>query len=192
MATTTALRPASGEAIWVMGGRMTMKASSEDTNGAMSVLMMEVPAGWAAPMHAHAGAEYMYVLDGDAWFTIGDETLRGGAGTSVVIPGDVDENWGADTDARLLIVSTPAGLDAVFSQFGEVASAPGFPRRLTRRHHPRRWRTWVRSRPRTDCSCACGRRNKSAAERTSPPCPLRTQLTHGPGGHRQVGPEGRL
>jgi quercetin dioxygenase-like cupin family protein len=127
MTTTTALRPACGEAMWVMGGRMTVKASGEDTNGAMSVLAMEVPAGCTAPLHAHAGGEYMYVLDGQAWFTIGDETVHGGPGTSVVIPGEVDEIWGADTDARLLIVSTPAGLDAVFSQFGEPASAPGFP-----------------------------------------------------------------
>jgi quercetin dioxygenase-like cupin family protein len=127
MTTSTALRPAVSEAMWVMGGRITVKASSEDTNGAMSVLVMEVPAGWGAPLHAHAGAEYMYVLEGEAWFTIGSETVRGGPGTSVVIPGDIDESWGADTDARLLVVSTPAGLDAVFDEFGEPASGPGFP-----------------------------------------------------------------
>jgi quercetin dioxygenase-like cupin family protein len=113
--------------MWVMGGRMTVKATGDDTNGAMSALVMEVPAGWQAPLHAHAGAEYMYVLDGQAWFTIGDETVRGGPGTSVVIPGHVDETWGADTEVRVLIVSTPAGLDAVFSQFGETATAPGYP-----------------------------------------------------------------
>jgi quercetin dioxygenase-like cupin family protein len=127
MTSTTALRPAYGEALWVMGGRMTVKASAQDTNGAMSIVVMEVPAGWASPLHAHAGPEYMYVLDGNAWFTIGNETVRGGPGTSVVIPGDVDEGWGADSEARLLIVSTPAGLDAVFSQFSEPASGPGFP-----------------------------------------------------------------
>ena len=127
MTTTTALRPATGDALWVMGGRMTVKASAEDTNGAMSIVVMEVPGGWSSPLHAHAGAEYMYVLEGNAWFTIGDETVRGGAGTSVVIPGEVDEGWGADTDARLLIISTPAGLDTVFSQFSEPASGPGFP-----------------------------------------------------------------
>ncbi len=38
-----------------------------------------------------------------------------------------DENWGSVTDARLLIVSTPAGLDKVFSTFGEPAQAPGLP-----------------------------------------------------------------
>lgn len=63
MTSTIALRPASGEALWVMGGRMTVKASAADTNGAMSIVVMEVPAGWASPLHAHAGAEYMYVLE---------------------------------------------------------------------------------------------------------------------------------
>lgn len=92
MTTTTALRPATGEALWVMGGRMTLKAPCEDTNRAMSVLVMEVPAG-----------------------------------TSVLLPAGVDENWGADPDARVLVVSTPAGLDAVFRAFGEPASGPGFP-----------------------------------------------------------------
>lgn len=125
--TRTALRPATGDALWVMGGRMTVKATGEDTGGAMSVLVMEVPAGWSAPLHAHAGAEYMYVLDGDVWFTIGDEAVRGGTGTSVVIPAEVDEDWGAITDARVLIVCTPAGLDTVFGEFGTPATAPGFP-----------------------------------------------------------------
>jgi quercetin dioxygenase-like cupin family protein len=128
MTTTTPLRPArSDDSLWVMGGRMTVKVTGEESNGAMSVLEMQVGAGFQAPLHAHAGAEYMYVLDGTAWFTIDGQTVQGGTGTSVVIPAETDENWGAVTDARLLIVSTPAGLDAVFRELGEPAAGPGLP-----------------------------------------------------------------
>jgi len=125
---TSPLRPATSEnALWIMGGRMTVKVTGADSRGAMSILEMQVGAGFQAPLHAHAGVEYMQVLDGTAWFEIDGQRFEGGPGTAVVIPAEADESWGAVTDARLLIVSTPAGLDAVFSAFGEPARDRGLP-----------------------------------------------------------------
>jgi quercetin dioxygenase-like cupin family protein len=117
----------SEHALWVMGGRMTVKMSGQESNGAMSVLEMQVGPGFQAPLHAHAGAEYMQVLEGTAWFSSNGKRVEGGPGTSVVIAADTDETWGSVTAARLLIVSTPAGLDTVFSKFGQPASGPGLP-----------------------------------------------------------------
>ena len=117
----------SDNALWVMGGRMTVKMTGAESHGAMSILEMQVGAGFQAPLHAHGGVEYMQVLEGTAWFNIDGERFEGGPGTAVVIPAEADENWGAVTDARLLIVSTPAGLDTVFSTFGEPAKGPGLP-----------------------------------------------------------------
>lgn len=122
------LRPATSDgALWVMGGRMTVKVTGADSQGAMSILEMQVGAGFQAPLHAHVGVEYMQVLEGTAWFEVDGQRFEGGPGTAVVIPAEADESWGAVTDARLLIVSTPAGLDAVFSAFGEPAKHRGLP-----------------------------------------------------------------
>jgi len=75
-----------GDAVWMLGGRYEVKASSEQTNGAMTVMEMWMPAGMGPPPHTHPGTESVYVLEGRVRYNIGGDTCDGGPGAFFHIP----------------------------------------------------------------------------------------------------------
>lgn len=46
------LDPREGEALWFFGGLATIKASSEQTGGRLSISEQEFPKGMATPLHS--------------------------------------------------------------------------------------------------------------------------------------------
>src|SRR5260370_17913330 len=58
-----------GEAIWYTAARMTLKATSESTGGALSLVEVLAPPDFAAPGHVHRrGAEMFFILDASVLF----------------------------------------------------------------------------------------------------------------------------
>ncbi len=47
------LRAAEGEAIWFLSTRLTLKATSQSTGGALSVIEALIAPGFASPWHIH-------------------------------------------------------------------------------------------------------------------------------------------
>src|SRR5438105_6639520 len=80
-----------GDAVWMLGGRYEVKASSEQTNGAMTVMEMWMPAGMGPPPHTHPGTESVYVLEGRVRYNIGGDTCDGGPEPSSTSRGDARE-----------------------------------------------------------------------------------------------------
>ncbi|MPZ73106.1 MAG: hypothetical protein GEU74_07720 [Nitriliruptorales bacterium] len=60
------LQPGEGRAIDLGGFLMTVRVTTEDTNGAFTLLEAEEPPNFGPPMHIHHdAAEAFFVLDGD-------------------------------------------------------------------------------------------------------------------------------
>ena len=113
---SVALGPGEGKTINVPGHAITYKAMKEDTGGAYSLLEVNL-AGDGPPQHIHkAEEEAFYILEGEVNVKVGEKTVRGAAGSFVLIPrGTVHTFWNAGaTPAKLLGIFSPAGFERYF------------------------------------------------------------------------------
>jgi DNA-binding transcriptional MerR regulator len=133
-----------GEHIQVDGQPSDCKVSAQDTNGAMCVF--ELTGGmWAGPRHLHHDQdEWIYVLDGEFKFDVGDQSFRVVAGESVFIPRKVPHVWACvrGEPGKIIDIYQPAGkMEEFFRELGkyqgpyvhETMSIDGF-RRLFHNH----------------------------------------------------------
>jgi quercetin dioxygenase-like cupin family protein len=128
MADGTVVRNAGdGDAIWMLGGRYEVKASGEETGGAMTVVEMWMPAGMGPPPHTHPGSESVYVLEGRLRYHIAGETFEGVPGSFFHIPAGTVENFEPTEECRVLVTYMPGGMERFFAEAGEPARSPGLP-----------------------------------------------------------------
>ncbi|RZU12073.1 cupin domain [Kribbella rubisoli] len=105
-------------------GSAVVLADTLQTNGSLTVLELEIAAYDGPAAHTHLREdEVWYVLDGDFRFKAGDEMLRATTGGMAFGPRGVPhafQNIG-DTVGRLLIITTPSGLERFFEQAGKLS-----------------------------------------------------------------------
>ena len=116
-----------GRAFAMLGGVYEVKVSSEESDGAMTIMEMLIPPGAAPPPHTHAGTETVYVIDGNLRYNIGEETYEGGAGSIFHIPEGVLENFEPLTQSRILVVYKPGGIEKFFEEAGDPGQAGVLP-----------------------------------------------------------------
>jgi mannose-6-phosphate isomerase-like protein (cupin superfamily) len=96
------------------------KVSGKDTNGAMCAFEF-TGRGWPRHLH-HNQDEWIYILEGDFEFRIGDKQFRLGPGESIFIPRKTPHVWGSISKnrGRVLDVFQPAGnMEEFFRKLGE-------------------------------------------------------------------------
>ena len=126
----TALRPFSiahddVEKLSFFGCHIWIKATDEQTGGALGLIEQIVPPGAGSPWHMHHNEdESFYVMEGEILFIVGDGQQRNtaGPGTFVFGPRDIPHGFRNDSSApaRMLLQVTPAG----FEQFALTLSQP--------------------------------------------------------------------
>jgi mannose-6-phosphate isomerase-like protein (cupin superfamily) len=98
---------------------IVVKADTRRTNGSMSVFELTVAPRSGPALHSHLrDDELWYVLEGGFRFQAGEEMLRASTGGLAFGPRGTPhcfQNTG-DTPGRLLIVTTPSGLERFFTQ----------------------------------------------------------------------------
>jgi mannose-6-phosphate isomerase-like protein (cupin superfamily) len=107
------------------GDSITVKADTRSTNGSLTVLELLVAPGSGPARHIHLREdEVWWVLEGEFRFKAGDTMLRASAGGMAFGPRGLPHNFQniGDTPGRLLIVTTPSGVERFFEQF---AALPG-------------------------------------------------------------------
>ena len=119
------LGPEDGEIKGGMGGltnRFMIRGA--ETGGAFSILEHRLaPRALAGPLHKHSGEdEYSFVLEGQVGAVLGDEEFSAKAGDLICKPrGQWHTFWNAgDLPARILEIIAPAGLEELFSSFGDL------------------------------------------------------------------------
>jgi quercetin dioxygenase-like cupin family protein len=116
------LGPGEGEVVSVLGDPYTYKVVGGDTEGNYSLIECTTVAD-GPPPHIHkAEEEAFYVLEGEVNVTIGDQTIRGAAGSFVLIPrGTVHTFSTVGTEpAKMLLIISPAGFEQFFTEIDGV------------------------------------------------------------------------
>jgi quercetin dioxygenase-like cupin family protein len=129
------------EDLWFLGTLARMKLEGGQTGGRFSLWEGVLPRGAAAPLHSHPQDETFYVLDGEvtAWLVepelaadradppgwVRSRGRRCGPGAVVFAPGGSPHTFRVESDtARMLFLSTPAGIEDMVRGLAEPARWP--------------------------------------------------------------------
>jgi quercetin dioxygenase-like cupin family protein len=111
------------------GGLLTMKATSEETNGAFLLFEDRVVRGKTTPLHAHDdGDETLYLLDGEALVHVDGEEHELGAGGMAFAPRGVPHAFlVTSATARLLTLLVPGSAEAFYRGASEPVDEDASP-----------------------------------------------------------------
>jgi quercetin dioxygenase-like cupin family protein len=129
-----------GETLWFLGTLARIKLSRKQTGGRFAMWEVVLPHGAAPPLHSHPQDETLYVLDGEltAWIVepdlvdddgwVATRGRRCGPGSVVFAPGGTPHTFRVESDtARMLTLSTPAGIEDMVRELAEPAQWPWLP-----------------------------------------------------------------
>ncbi|NUU25901.1 MAG: cupin domain-containing protein [Streptomycetaceae bacterium] len=127
MATPVVAQRDDSKAYWMLNGLYEVRVSGDETDGAMTVMEMTLPAGMGPPPHIHPGAETVYVAEGSIKYHIDGKTFDGNPGSVFHIPAGTVENFEPTSTVRLVVTYTPGGIDKFFAEAGEPAQSRTVP-----------------------------------------------------------------
>jgi len=144
MTTTVVAEPrvvTDSERLWFLGTLGRMKLHGHHTAGRLALWEGVLPHGSAPPLHSHPQDETFYVLEGEltAWLVepeladdqseppgwVNSRDRRCGVGAAVFAPGGTPHTFRVESDtARMLFLSTPAGIEDMVRGLAEPARWP--------------------------------------------------------------------
>lgn len=101
------------------GERMRVRIGSDAAGGRLTLLENVVSAGAAAPSHFHHDADELFIIvEGHFRVSSGDWQIDAGPGAAVFVPRGATHAFVNEgrTDARLLSVFVPGGMEAMFRE----------------------------------------------------------------------------
>jgi quercetin dioxygenase-like cupin family protein len=113
------------EPLWFLGTLARVLLDGEQTGERFAVIEMLLPHGASPPLHSHAQDETFYILDGEMSVWIGDHTQGCRPGAIAFAPAGVPHSFRVESHtARILVLSTPAGIERYVRALGEPAEWP--------------------------------------------------------------------
>jgi quercetin dioxygenase-like cupin family protein len=111
---------------WFLGTVVWPKLDGEQTGGRFALWEGVLPRGAEPPLHSHPQDETFYVLDGSVAVWAGETNARScGPGAAVFVPGGVPHTFRVESEtARMLFLSTPAGIEQFVHALSEPAAWP--------------------------------------------------------------------
>ncbi|MBD0283049.1 MAG: quercetin 2,3-dioxygenase [Thermoleophilaceae bacterium] len=124
-----ATRKGEGEARWWFGALAEIKATAADTGGQMTIVEVTEHPRAEAPLHVHhRDDEGFWILEGEATFEVGDQTIEASAGDYVFGPRRIPHRFTVgDQGCRMLFVLVPAGIEDVIRATSEPARSRTLP-----------------------------------------------------------------
>jgi quercetin dioxygenase-like cupin family protein len=117
-----------GERLWFVGTLATIRVPGEAVDERYALIEFLFPRHASPPRHTHPQDESYIVLEGRLTVEAGGRRFElepGGTGT---VPIGVPHTFRVDSDtARVLVLSTPAGLERFVRDAGVPATAPTLP-----------------------------------------------------------------
>ncbi len=130
MALTEPMPAVTDRLVWSFNMLMDIKATAEETGGAVTVIDTRLTAAANPPMHIHLHEdEAFFLLEGEIeFFLAGDPSRLARPGDFVFGPRGVPHRFEVRTpEAHVLILGTPGGVERFFRKMGERAAAPTLP-----------------------------------------------------------------
>ena len=117
-----------GEHLWFLGTLATIKVPGEASDGRFALIEFLFPRHASPPLHTHPQDESYIVLDGRLMLQAGEQRIELEAGATAVVPMGVAHTFRVDSDtARVLVLSTPAGLERMVRDGSVPAITPTLP-----------------------------------------------------------------
>jgi quercetin dioxygenase-like cupin family protein len=129
--------PGEGERLWFLGTLATVKVPGEATEGRFALIEFLFPRHTSPPLHTHPQDESYIVVEGRLTVQAGEQRFELEAGAAAVVPMGVPHTFRVDSDtARVLVLSTPAGLERFVRDGAVPARMPTLPPADTSRPSP--------------------------------------------------------
>jgi quercetin dioxygenase-like cupin family protein len=125
-----ATRSAAGhdERLWFLGTLAIIRVPGEAVGGRFALIEFLFPPNASPPLHTHPQDESYIVLDGRLTVQAGTDRFELAAGGMAVIPMGVPHTFRVDSDnARVLVLSTPAGIERFVRDGSVPATSPTLP-----------------------------------------------------------------
>ena len=110
-----------------IGDPIRVKATTLDTAGSLTIIEFQVAPNNGPGVHIHFREdELWYVIEGEFRFKAGDAMLHASTGGFAFGPRGLPhafQNIG-ETAGRLLVITTPSGLERFFDQYAELLPGP--------------------------------------------------------------------
>ena len=118
------LGPGDGRVLDMGPFQMTVKASSAQTEDALTILEADEPPGFGPPMHVHDNCgEAFYVLAGAYIVFMSGEEHHCPTGSFIWVPAGVEHGFRVgESQSRKLNIYVPAAMEGYFETLAEAAS----------------------------------------------------------------------
>lgn len=119
----TVRKPDEGLRVASAGSVYRYLAVGDETNGQYALFDNVLHPGDGAPLHLHSREEEaFYILEGEIVFYTQTQRISASKGTFINMPIGVARGFRNETgqDARMLIIESPAGLENMFLEDGEI------------------------------------------------------------------------
>ncbi|MEA2450921.1 MAG: hypothetical protein QOG63_2853 [Thermoleophilaceae bacterium] len=117
-----------GERLWFLGTLAIVRIAGEAVDGRFSLIEFLFPRHASPPLHTHPQDESYIVLDGQLTVQAGEHRFELRAGGTAAIPIGVAHTFRVDSDtARVLVLSTPAGIERFIRDGSVPASSATLP-----------------------------------------------------------------
>ena len=128
-----------GERLWFLGTLAIVRVPGEAVDDRFAVIEFLFPRHASPPLHTHPQDESYIVLDGQLTVQAGANRFELDAGGVGVIPTGVAHTFRVDSDtARVLVLSTPAGIERFVRDGSVPATSSTLPPPDTPRPTPER------------------------------------------------------
>jgi len=115
----------------------TIRLAGEASDGRFALIEFLFPRNASPPLHTHPQDESYVVLEGRMTLQAGDQRFELTAGGAAVVPMGLAHTFRVDADeARVLVLSTPAGLERMVRDGSVPATRPTLPPSGTPRPSP--------------------------------------------------------
>ena len=136
-ATATWSGSGKGEQLWFLGTLATIKVPGDASGGRFALIEFLFPRHASPPLHTHPQDESYIVLEGRVTVQADDQRFELVPGAAAVVPMGIAHTFRVDSDtARVLVLSTPAGLEQLVRDGSVPALTPTLPPSDTPRPSP--------------------------------------------------------
>jgi quercetin dioxygenase-like cupin family protein len=120
--------PRPAEPLWFLGTLVRIELDGLQTGGRFSLFEMVFPRGAAPPLHSHPQDETFHVVEGTLTAWVDGDAQSCGPGGVIFAPAGTPHTFRVESDtARVVGLSTPAGIEEYFKALGEPAEWPWLP-----------------------------------------------------------------